>query len=392
MNELTTEAFVVLFKEAYRKCFGFPLENPMSETESKHFANKIFEETGLVIGAKSIKNYSLFVLDNADSKPENPSVPTLDTLARYVLSAPYTDEVKRKENEGHYPYWFEYKSKLNVSSRMSNDRIRKQKINNRTILLIILVFVVVFFLWTMFSEKSTGYFADDFQSTNQDSFFQKGWFVKSVDENWWAQRNALPSHLTLYTLRGDNWADSANAPSIKNLLLRKISSECFTTEIHFDNFIPLRNWQQAGILLMEDSNIKSRSVRLSLAYNDFFGGYNKPGQVLIQCITSNANDLSKPEEIAHFPIYDIDTPKENLMMGNFRKSALKIEKNGNHFRFLYAVGLMENAAFKEVASKDLSIHPKYLGLFAFKGFVADTTVASVNIKFFSISNMTCDLR
>ncbi len=29
----------------------------LSETESKHFSNKIFEETGLVIGAKSIKNY-----------------------------------------------------------------------------------------------------------------------------------------------------------------------------------------------------------------------------------------------------------------------------------------------------------------------------------------------
>jgi len=390
MNELTTEVFVALFKEAYRKCFGFPLENPMSETESKHFANKIFEETGLVIGAKSIKNYSLFILDIADSKPENPSIPTLDTLARYVLSAPYTDEVKRKENEGHYPYWFEYKSKLNVAPLMSSGGIRKQKINNRTILFIILAFAAGFFLWTIFREKSAGYFADDFQSTNQDSLIQKGWLVKSVDDNWWAKRNALPSHLTLYTLRGDNWADSVNAPSIKNLLLHKIPTECFTTEIHFDNFVPLKNWQQAGLLLLEDSNIESRSVRLSLAYNDFFGGYNKPGEVLIQCITSNSNDLSKPEEIAHFPIYDKDTAKENLMMSNFHKSALKIEKNGNHFRFLYAVGPMENAAFKEVASKDLLIRPKYIGLFAFKGFVNDTTINPVYLKFFSISELPCN--
>jgi len=57
---------------------------------------------------------------------------------------------------------------------------------------------------------------------------------------------------------------------------------------------------------------------------------------------------------------------------------------------LYAVGPMENAAFKEVASKDLLIRPKYIGLFAFKGFVNDTTINPVYLKFFSISELPCN--
>ena len=117
MKDLNNEAFVNLFKESYQKCFGFPLTVPMSETESKHFANKIFEETGLVIGAKSIKNYSLYILNSSDAKQENPSVATLDTLARYVLNAPYTDELQRKAKEGHFPYWFQYKSKITVPGK-----------------------------------------------------------------------------------------------------------------------------------------------------------------------------------------------------------------------------------------------------------------------------------
>ncbi|HEV8084154.1 MAG TPA: hypothetical protein VGP55_13185, partial [Chitinophagaceae bacterium] len=87
-----------------------------------------------------------------------------------------------------------------------------------------------------------------------DSLKKHGWFVQEKDELWWNRRHQMPSHLTLFTLRGDNWADSANnKPVIKNLLLRKITSDCFTAEIHLDKFVPMHRWQQAGILLLEDT-------------------------------------------------------------------------------------------------------------------------------------------
>src|SRR4051812_22492157 len=109
MHNPDTSAFIYLFKAAYEKCFGHRLEKPLNETESKLFYNNVFEQTGLVIGWKSIKNYSSYVLNDTQGKQENPSIATLDTLARYVLNAPYTNELERKNKENHYPYWFEYK-------------------------------------------------------------------------------------------------------------------------------------------------------------------------------------------------------------------------------------------------------------------------------------------
>jgi hypothetical protein len=100
------QAFATLYKDAYKKCFGHALSMLPSETESKYFGNTIFEETGLVIGAKSLKNYFGFVLNMPESKDENPSVATLDMLARYVLQATDTDETARKNKAGHYPYWY----------------------------------------------------------------------------------------------------------------------------------------------------------------------------------------------------------------------------------------------------------------------------------------------
>ncbi|HMH20338.1 MAG TPA: hypothetical protein VK563_01110, partial [Puia sp.] len=107
MDDLDFLVFARLFNEAFVNCFGHAIKNPLTETESKIFCNKILEQTGLSIGWKSVKNYSFFILDKAGSK-ENPSVATLDTLARYVLGAPYTTEIQRKNDESHFPYWFLY--------------------------------------------------------------------------------------------------------------------------------------------------------------------------------------------------------------------------------------------------------------------------------------------
>jgi len=53
--------FISLYQEACEKCFGFPQSIPLSESESKQLSNRIFEHTGLKIGAKSIKNYSIYI-------------------------------------------------------------------------------------------------------------------------------------------------------------------------------------------------------------------------------------------------------------------------------------------------------------------------------------------
>ena len=73
MNNLDLSVFDSLFRQACLKCFGHPLEVPLTETESKLLYNRVFEQTGLTIGWKSLKNYSLFVMGGGEDKKENPS-------------------------------------------------------------------------------------------------------------------------------------------------------------------------------------------------------------------------------------------------------------------------------------------------------------------------------
>ncbi len=399
MQDATNEAFIRLFKEAFKKCFGADLHTTLSETECKHFSNQILEETGLVIGAKSLKNYSSYTLNPDEAKPEKPSVATLDTLARYVLNAPYTNEIKRKEKEAHYPYWFQYRnqfavtktSELNTKENITQPTQSFVKVSRRTIVFtFVFIALVVLSIIYFLSVRKSEVFTDNFHSVDNDSLQANGWFLQSEDKLWWNKRNAIPSHLTLYTLQGDNWTDSTHAPVIKNLLVRKIPSDCFTAEVHFDSFVPMRRWQQAGILLLEDTSLSSKSLRISVAYNDFFGGYNRPKEIIVQAISSaGGTNTNHPEEIIHLPMFSIEPGQDSLVANNLRKSALRIEKNGVHFRFLYATGEVENFAFKEALSKDLLFQPKYIGIFALEGFVDETNYIPAFFKYFSLVANPC---
>src|ERR1700749_1653827 len=122
MNDFDFLVFVDLFREAYAKCFGHALNSALTETESKLFCNHLLDKTGLSIGWKSVKNYSIFINDANAGKQENPSVATMDTLARYVLAAPYTSEIQRKNDESHYPYWFLYKERFHKSAPKTLDK------------------------------------------------------------------------------------------------------------------------------------------------------------------------------------------------------------------------------------------------------------------------------
>lgn len=385
--------FINLFKEACEKCFGFPLTAPLSEADCKHFSNDIFSRTGLVIGAKSIKNYSFYVYnaESINSRKENPSTATLDTLARYVLNAPYTDEIRRKNNESHYPYWFQYRSRFSGSISIPKAppvNLRKLSIGLIAVISIAAgILVIISLIWRNSNEN----FTDNFNSVLADSLTRRGWMIRSLDTAWWTRRSEKPGHLALFTLKGDNWGNEDNPACIKNLLTRKISSDCFMVEIHLTNFIPFHNWQQAGILLSEDSTFKSKALRLSLSYNDFFGGYMKPPEIIIQVVSSSeSGNQSKPEEIAHVLLFSIEKGNEGLVENNLAKSALKIEKKGSKFRFLYTTSSMESFAFKEAVSGTYNIEPKYISLFAIRGWSDTGDNMPAYFDSFSYATISCD--
>jgi hypothetical protein len=387
MNDINSLAFIALFKDAYKKCFGHALEKSLSETESKLFYNHVLEQTGLVIGWKSLKNYSVYVLNQSQGKEENPSTASLDTLARYVLNAPYITEAERKNKESHFPYWFQYKEQWHKNKNVvSAKKPRKNPVIIIAALLILVLFISFFFITT----KKDKNFADDFHATSDDSLKAHDWIVQSKDVRYWNRRQQQKGSLTLFTLRGDNWHDSANKPGIKNLLLRKIASDCFTSEVHLQDFFPDKDWQQAGILLLEDTNFHGKSMRLSLAYNDFFGGFSRPAEIIIQSITYLGNGLTRPEEVAHVPVFTLNSSNENLVKNNLRFSALRIEKTGNHFKLSYSCSPTNNFAFKEAAAAEFDMQPKYISVFALKGFVNDTTVIPAKFSYFTITNNTCE--
>jgi hypothetical protein len=233
------------------------------------------------------------------------------------------------------------------------------------------------------------FFTENFAALQEDTLANHGWLVQHKNADWWNNRNSSPGLLTLFTLPGDNWPDSAHAPAIQNLLLRKVDADCFATEIHLENFIPESNWQQAGILLMEDTAFHGRSIRLSIAFNDYFGGYQHPKEIILQGLKSGGDDQNRPEEIAHIPLFTISDSANNIVTNNLRHSALRIEKNGDHYRFLYYASNLENAAFKEAFTKEINIKPKYIGIFALQGHVSNHQYMPVKFNSFSFAAIDC---
>jgi hypothetical protein len=386
MNDLDARAFAALFKEACRKCFGHGLTHALSETESRLFSEKVLDQTGLVIGAKSIKNYSLYVLTNGEGREENPSIATLDTLARYISDAPPTDEVQRKNKESHYPYWFHYKAEFRRSSGNKKGR--------RTGLVLAGIFLSVAIVATSMvlllpAGRQAELFEDHFQSVADDSLASRGWLVGRKDEGWWSRRGESHGLLSLFTLKGDNWPDTGSVRGINNLLLRKISAECFTAETRLSDFIPLQNWQQAGILLMEDTGFRGKSMRISFVYNNFFGGFAQQPEIILQAITS-AGKENMPEEFFHKSLFKLEKGLDSLVVSNMKRSAIRVEKRGNQFRVLYSNSPVENFAFKEGITQEFSFEPNYIGLFAIKGHVDSSAIIPARFNFFSFREEKCE--
>jgi hypothetical protein len=343
----------------------------------------------LVIGTKSIKNYSVYVCSPDERRKENPSVASLDTLARYVMNAPLTDEIQRKQNENHHPYWFDYRRKY-IQARPADSKLVYPTLRKAAAIFISLLFITVV-VTLIFKVIYTGSdnVVDNFNAAN-DSLIVAGWNVVNIDTAYWKKRGEKEGHLTLYTLVGDNWPGPKNDARIKNLMVRPFDANCFVTEIHLREFFPQQNWQQAGILLSEDPTFSEKVVRFSLSYNDFFGGYKKQPEIILQAVTSTERGkLIKPEEIIHLPIFVVEDGKEDLVRQNLEKASLRVEKKDQLYRFLYTTGSSESFAFNVAAEKKLGIRPKYIAIFAMKGLSDTEEAIPVYIDSFLLNEIPC---
>ncbi|MEO7214363.1 hypothetical protein [Mucilaginibacter sp.] len=384
MEDPELKVFSILYREAYSRCFGVSLTQPLTETEGKLFQQQLLDHTGLTVGWRSLKNYSLFVLSG--KKKENPSVASMDTLARYVLKSPYTNELERKRDESHHPYWFIYRERHLAKAILPDVKPVSFALVKPVLAAVLLLLAA----YTWYQRKSSVSFVDNFKDVSDKAMIDKDWQVLNKDDVYWPKHGDIPKALTLFTLPGDNWPDSVSLPQIKNLVIRSLPGGCFVTELHMEDFIPAGEWQQAGLLLMEDTSINSPSIRLSLAYNDFFGGFKKPHEILVQAIATRGEG-SKPEEFVHNTILTLDsTVNSSIISGNLKRTALRIEKQGSHYKLLYAGGADANSAFKQLAIKDVGITPRYVAIFALKGRVSGTPVVPVKFKKFMLESIACE--
>ncbi|HEX7980387.1 MAG TPA: hypothetical protein VF461_17420, partial [Gemmatimonadaceae bacterium] len=341
------------------------------------------------------------------------SVATLDTLARYVAGAPPTDEVRRRTSERHYPYWFRYRDSLrNESSGTTREaltetpdetppievptRAARARSAPRRVRIVIGAGIValaavlaLIFATSRQHHARTEPFTDDFDDVSAAALAARGWSVHSVDWTYWNRRADRPGHLTLFTLEGDNWPQPGREPVIRNLLTRPLSSDCFDVDVRFTSFFPRQNWQQAGLLLLEDTTLTGRSARLSIGYNDFSGGFAQTREVIVQAITSLGHGSGKPEEFVHQRLFVVDSATESLVRQNLESSALRIEKRGAHLRLLYSAGPLKNGAFKEVGRTDFDFRPSVVALFAIKGFVSQSEIMPVYVDAFTQSDVEC---
>jgi hypothetical protein len=129
---------------------------------------------------------------------------------------------------------------------------------------------------------------------------------------------------------------------------------------------------------------------MSLAYNDYFGGFSKHREIFIQTVISLGKGFQKPEEAAHNILFNFDSIVSPEMKLNLKNSALRIEKKGHFFRFLYSGGEMENSAFREIVKQDFEMEPRYIGIFALKGFVRDSSIAPAYFNLFSLTGYPCE--
>ena len=384
MKETDARAFAQLFQDAYQKCFATPFRTPLTESESHHFSVAITEATGHEIGGKSLRNYSQYLLGRSQGKLENPSTPTLDALARYITGAPRTQDGGQR-GKRDYGGWFRYKAAL----QQSPHRAPPLPLALAAAALGIALLVLLFTGFPGGNRTTDRGFTDDFNDVAGNALSGRGWSVLSIDTSHWAARGARPGHLTLFTLQGDNWPQIGAAPGIKNLLVRPVPSDCFVAELRLTGFVPQHNWQQAGLLLIEDTAFQGKSLRLSLGYNDFAGGFPGTREIIIQGVTSLGRDVTNPEEIVHQRLFVVDSATAPLIAQNLNATALRIEKLGRRVRLLYSVGAMRNAAFKEAARTEFDMRPAYIGVFALKGAASRAEAMPVYVDAFSVTTRQC---
>lgn len=102
---------------------------------------------------------------------------------------------------------------------------------------------------------------------------------------------------------------------------------------YISGLIPQENWQQAGLLLLEDTAYLGKSLRLSLAFNNFFGGFDQTDEILVQGVADFGKSSPNIKEVQHHPLFSMQEADSAIVRNNLQFSALRVENGEAAFAF-----------------------------------------------------------
>lgn len=192
-----------------------------------------------------------------------------------------------------------------------------------------------------------GSYCEHFDDPNKDSLISKGWHIVNRDDGLW-NRPDTDGCLTLFTGRGDNWTKSGEVCPIPNLIVRRVDAREFVVTTKVVGFKPYHNWQQGGLIIMDDDD---NYVRFTFAFDDV---------ALSRPITKLQVVVEQDGEV--IGVYD----GEPLTLDwNSHRLWLRIERHGE--QFLFSHKLLEFRSYEQDATFRSRIRGKYVAIAAFQG-------------------------
>jgi hypothetical protein len=91
-------------------------------------------------------------------------------------------------------------------------------------------------------------------------------------------------------------------------------------------------------------------------------------------------------------LFSLEPANKTIIESNLANSALKIEKKGTHFRFLYTAGSSETFTFKEVANGDFNIKPGFVSIFSVQGWSDHENYIPAHFDSFILARIDCTKR
>ena len=226
-------------------------------------------------------------------------------------------------------------------------RLTKSKPIKYFVIGIVLALTLITYLFSNF--KKPFLFRDDFNFNSIADLKTRGWEIIDFDSSLFFPQDT--GVLTLRSSRGDYWVQAGDTPKINNVILMKIPDlNCFevTTKFQFHNNI--ENWQQCGIIFLNESLCRTNNIRATYMCRDQNAEINRGFQVIV----NDHGEVTQPQKFGMEGIRKYDTTNYNFY--------LRVIKNDSDYSILTHV---DDYGFEPRFNAEFHFKPRYIALVAF---------------------------